>query len=263
MLWRALRDVPRGYYIDIGAFEPTFDSVSLGFYEQGWRGLHVEPVPEYARALREARPDEVVLEVALAESAGVAELFVVENTGMSSLSATWAAQAQAAGFNVATRPVSTGALDDILSNITHDIHWLKIDVEGAERRVLDGWKGNDNLPWIVVIEAIAPDGVTEVHAEWEPLLLQKGYGFSYFDGLNRFYVAPSHRELVAKFRFGPSIWDDFEFPEVSRRTATMRRLAREREAALAAPAETCDKSEKQTGRDQGAEPRSPSPPDAA
>ena len=39
MLWRALKHVERGFYIDIGAQDPVVDSVSLAFYEQGWRGV--------------------------------------------------------------------------------------------------------------------------------------------------------------------------------------------------------------------------------
>ena len=42
MLWRALSDVKQGHYIDIGAQDPVINSVSLAFYEAGWRGIHVE-----------------------------------------------------------------------------------------------------------------------------------------------------------------------------------------------------------------------------
>ncbi len=65
ILWRALKHVGRGFYIDIGAQDPVIDSVSLAFYEQGWRGVHVEPVAEYAEKLRKARPDEEVIQAAV------------------------------------------------------------------------------------------------------------------------------------------------------------------------------------------------------
>jgi len=57
ILWRALKHVERGCYVDIGAWDPVIDSVSLAFYEQGWRGLHVEPEPSAAARLRQARRD--------------------------------------------------------------------------------------------------------------------------------------------------------------------------------------------------------------
>ena len=59
-LWRALRHVTPGRYIDIGAWDPRIDSMSLGFYEKGWRGYHFEPNPTFAARLRAHRPDETV-----------------------------------------------------------------------------------------------------------------------------------------------------------------------------------------------------------
>jgi hypothetical protein len=61
MLRRALQNVARGFYIDVGAQDPIVDSVSMGFYEEGWRGVHVEPVAAYAAKLRAQRPDEIVM----------------------------------------------------------------------------------------------------------------------------------------------------------------------------------------------------------
>ncbi|RAI25815.1 FkbM family methyltransferase, partial [Rhodoplanes serenus] len=65
ILFRALKDVTVGSYIDIGAQDPVFDSVSLAFYERGWRGTHVEPSRNYSELLRRARVDERVIEAAV------------------------------------------------------------------------------------------------------------------------------------------------------------------------------------------------------
>ena len=83
MLWRALRHVEGGRYIDIGAQDPNIDSVSLAFYKLGWRGVHVEPIPVYAEALRLSRPDETVIEAAVNNRQGAIEFFEVPNTGLS------------------------------------------------------------------------------------------------------------------------------------------------------------------------------------
>ena len=72
MLWRALRgalDGP-GFYIDVGASDPTALSVTRAFYERGWRGLNVEPLPDVVALLRAARPRDVTVEVAVAADAG-------------------------------------------------------------------------------------------------------------------------------------------------------------------------------------------------
>ena len=83
MLWRALRHVDKGCYIDVGAQHPVVDSVSKAFYEHGWRGIHVEPVPQYANLLRADRPDETVLQLALSDTEGVLELNLIPETGLS------------------------------------------------------------------------------------------------------------------------------------------------------------------------------------
>lgn len=42
-LWRLLRHVSHGFYIDIGRPEPGAQATSLAFYEQGWKGVHIVP----------------------------------------------------------------------------------------------------------------------------------------------------------------------------------------------------------------------------
>ena len=44
---------------------------------------------------------------------------------------------------------------------------------------------------------------------WEATLLNAGYDFAYFDGLNRFYVAKEHSELSKLVAVPPNVFDDF------------------------------------------------------
>src|SRR6478609_5853084 len=83
MLWRALKHVEHGFYVDIGAQDPMIDSVSLAFYERGWRGVHVEPNGDYADKLRQARPDEEVIQSAISRAAGEIAFFEIADTGLS------------------------------------------------------------------------------------------------------------------------------------------------------------------------------------
>src|SRR3989442_545474 len=56
MLWRALRHVAHGFYIDVGAGHPDESSVTRAFYDRGWRGLNIEPSEHYFQRLAAARP---------------------------------------------------------------------------------------------------------------------------------------------------------------------------------------------------------------
>jgi len=69
-----------------------------------------------------------------------------------------------------------------------EVHWLKIDVEGLEKEVLQGWDPATLRPWLVVVESTLPNSARSNHAEWEGLLTGADYAHVYTDGLNRFYA---------------------------------------------------------------------------
>lgn len=101
-------------------------------------------------------------------------------------------------------------LDAVLEHLRgREVHWLKIDVEGSESRVLRSWVASPVRPWVVVVEATRPMTVELTHTQWEAAVLGKGYVFAYFDGLNRFYVSERHPELLAGFACPPNVFDGF------------------------------------------------------
>ncbi len=89
------------------------------------------------------------------------------------------------------------------------MRWLKIDFEGSEKHLLEGWGETEAQPWIIVVESTLPNTQIETHEQWEDLLLERGYRYAYFDGLSRFYVSEHHVELVKSFQYGPNIFDNF------------------------------------------------------
>ncbi|NUY35335.1 FkbM family methyltransferase [Paraburkholderia sp. JPY303] len=207
MLLRALKDVSDGCYIDIGAHHPVVDSVSKAFYDRGWRGIHVEPTSEYAALLRAQRPDEIVIQAAISDNHEALNFF--EMHGLSTGDADIAQMHRSQGIESGRIVVPCLTLDDVLAQVgEREIHWLKIDVEGMEDRVLQGWQSS-RLPWIVVVESTIPNSPQENWDEWEPLLTRKGYEFVYFDGLNRFYISPHQPSIRAAFRASPNVFDGF------------------------------------------------------
>lgn len=210
LLWRALKDIKHGFYIDIGAQDPIVDSVSLAFYQHGWRGVHVEPTPQYAERLKEERPDETVERLAIGSSEGNLTFFQIPDTGLSTADAEIANCHREAGCSVIETWVEVLGLDVLLDRYSYKIvHWLKIDVEGFEKQVLESWKSSSVRPWILLIESTAPGTQTQTHQAWEPLVLEKGYRYAYFDGLNRYYVHETRSELLAHFQLPVSIFDEF------------------------------------------------------
>ena len=52
VLWRALRNIGTGRFVDVGANDPQVFSVSMGFYQRGWSGITIEPDPIFAQMHR-------------------------------------------------------------------------------------------------------------------------------------------------------------------------------------------------------------------
>lgn len=247
LLWRALRHVPRGCYIDVGAHDPRAGSVSRGFYEAGWRGVHFEPNPAAAAEIRQDRPDEVVHEAAVSDVEGTLRFAVNRNSGLSTGVEEYADAYRRSGEVVEDRDVRATTLAKACGPLAgRDIHWMKIDVEGMEERVLRGWDARALRPWIVLVEATRPNTTEPSHDAWERLIHEAGYRFVLFDGLNRFYVANEHPELVAAFATPVNVHDlvagceidassPFMAAPLARQNATIARMRSSRSWRLTRP----------------------------
>lgn len=214
MLWRALRDVEGGTYLDIGAQDPILHSVSRAFYDAGWRGVHVEPIPRYAAALRAHRPDEQVIEALVGNQGGIATLFEIADTGLSTGIDAIAERHRAGGWEARAIQAPVVSLADLLDLFKgRDIHWMKIDVEGMEPDVLQSWGDHPARPWIVAIESVAPLSQVPSHEAWIGEMLERDYREVYFDGLNRFFVADARPQIADAFAAPPNVFDGFVVPD--------------------------------------------------
>jgi hypothetical protein len=85
ILWRALKHIKNGFYIDIGAWLPDTDSVTKAFYDNGWYGINIEPDSIAFCRLLEERPRDINLQLAVSDKRGEADLYIIKDTGLSTL----------------------------------------------------------------------------------------------------------------------------------------------------------------------------------
>lgn len=207
-LARVFEGQGRGFYIDVGGGHPVADNVSFWFYLQGWSGIVVEPQADLAGLYRHIRPRDVALCTLLGDRVGDADFHRVDRLhGFSSMVKGNAEGAAAFGaaFRTERLPITTLAALCREQRVP-TIDFIKVDVEGAEAQVLRGADWRAFRPKLVLVEAVAPGSMAASHKEWEPVLLGAGYGFAFFDGLNRFYVADEAGDLTARFPAEKADW---------------------------------------------------------
>lgn len=209
LLRRCFPDVTEGFYVDVGANSPVVDSVTLAFYERGWRGINVEPLPWRFRDLQRYRPRDVNVQAACGRTERRRILYATPGLdGLSSLSETQAAASVLAPVPIAVAGTTLRAL--LAAHAPAIIHFLKIDVEGAEREVLAGNDWTRFRPAVVVIEATRPNSPERNAQAWTGLLRRARYRLAYFDGLNDYYVSEERAELREKFATPLSVFDEVE-----------------------------------------------------
>ncbi len=215
VLWRALCNLPSGRYVEIGANDPRDDSITWAFYLRGWRGLEAEAVHAFAEAHRALRPGDVQVEAFVGDPEGDGQVtfYEVPGTGLSTVDADVAERHRESRHEVVERRVPVRPLREILAETgfdSGDVHFMVVDVEGAEASVLRSVDLTTFRPWVLVIESTAPTTARDVHGEWEKQVLDAGYHECLFDGLSRFYVADEHRaELGPSLSYPAGILDRY------------------------------------------------------
>jgi FkbM family methyltransferase len=227
---------PTGFYIDVGASDPTRHSVTRHFSDRGWHGVNVEPRHAAAEALRAARPRDVTVESVAGRTAGEVTFYEMERLELGEVSTTdpaRAAELTKVGHTMIERRVPAVTLAELCEkHAPAVIDFLSIDVEGAESDVIAGGDWRRFRPRIVLVESLEMIPAIITHTEWEPQLLEAGYVFVADDGINRFYVAREEADALASALARPVSWIDRYEPYEY--LAEIERVQAEARAAIAA-----------------------------
>jgi FkbM family methyltransferase len=210
-----------GFYVDVGAHDPDVDSVTRAFYELGWRGINIDPLPVMAQRLRDRRPRDINLECAVGAAPGRASLHNIDDSGgVSTLDAAIARDHAAHGWMGTLLDVEVRTLAGILDEYRHGrtIDVLKIDVEGFELEVLKGADLKRHRASLLILETRNPvsidmvdrvDDVPDRYAEISAFLKPCGYNLVYRDGTNSFFLASEAMDLARHFQRPPGVFDMF------------------------------------------------------
>ena len=170
-----------GFFVEVGANAPQMRSQSWHLEQRGWNGVLVEPLPDMAAQLRQARRA-TVFAVACSSPENAGKMLPFHVAGpMSSLDR----GAMAPGsLPETTIEVPTRTLDDILAEAgaPQPLDFLSVDVEGHEIEVLRGFSFSRWRPRLILLE----DHVNDLRKH--NFLKSSGYRLVRRTGHNGWYV---------------------------------------------------------------------------
>lgn len=196
ILYHVLKLESNVFWIDVGANDPVFDSVTKFFQVRGGGGINIEPQPMYASKYALDRPNDINLMIGISDVHGRMKLY---GTG------------ESASFDVAkkhTRRMDSDVIPvwtlrevcDKYIQPNQNIHFLKIDVEGWEKQCLKGMDFETYRPWILCIESVEPSAEDLGYTAWENIVIESGYTYAGKKCANRYYVLSEKKDIINRFQ---------------------------------------------------------------
>jgi FkbM family methyltransferase len=152
-------NVPKGFYVDVGAYHPKKFSNTYYFYKRGWTGINVDPTPGVIELFRKARPRDINLPYAIANSARDLKLYIFNEgeRGVNTLSQDFARlQWERWGRRYTSETVvRTHTLAEIFRVHKPDdrpIQFLSVDAEGLDLEVLESNDWDMYIPKVILCE---------------------------------------------------------------------------------------------------------------
>lgn len=155
ILFAALNPGHSGIYVDVGAHHPKFGSNTYRLYRWGWRGVAIEPNPQFSSAFRRLRPRDTLVGEGISALGGNLIYYQFKNSVHNTFSSERADQLTRWGFEVEERKlILTQPLRSILARECPDVHidFLSIDCEGADLTVLQTADLASIQPTAIMIE---------------------------------------------------------------------------------------------------------------
>lgn len=152
---RLLKREKYGFYVDVGAFDPTRFNNTKRFYLKGWHGINIEPDPARIKKFYEKRPKDINLNIGVAGKNGVLTFHKFDPPTLSTFSKSVAKDYQKQGFKLTeTMKIQVGKLGDILAKYqkSKEIDFFSIDTEGFDLEVLKGNSWKRFKPKVICIE---------------------------------------------------------------------------------------------------------------
>jgi len=147
--------IQNGFFVDVGAYHPIKGSNTFLLYQNGWKGINIEPNIAMAAEFKRIRKRDINLHVGISKSADKQDYYIVDgNSTMNSFSLE---NIERLGLKDSIKQkikIDTYPLEDIFQKYVQEkeIDFLNIDTEGYEMEVLESNDWKKFIPKVIAIE---------------------------------------------------------------------------------------------------------------
>ncbi|MFC3561739.1 FkbM family methyltransferase [Pedobacter jamesrossensis] len=183
----------KGFYIDIGAHHPFKYSNTAHFYEMGWRGINIEPMPNAIDLFEKYRKHDTNLNIGIGEKNDKLTFYCFDEPALNSFSKELSEERNnTTKYKIEeTKEIFVYPLAEILDKHIEPgqhIDFMSVDVEGLDLQVLKSNNWDKYKPEFILAEDII-DFFDLKKSEVYNFLIDKNYKM----------VAKTQRTMIFKF----------------------------------------------------------------
>ena len=182
MVYRILKKIKKGFYVDIGAYHPYKGSLTYNLYSRKWNGMNLDISKSSIDLFNIARPSDININCAVSEFNG--ETYYYENSPINQQNSLIPQD-----DNQKKIKIQSYKLSEILKmqNI-NSVDYINIDTEGNELEVLMGIDFDKINPTLFTIEDNSFDLNNEIKKKKIIFLKEKNYELINIIGVTMFFV---------------------------------------------------------------------------
>lgn len=182
----------KGFYVDVGAYDPDRMSNTRRFYLRGWRGINIEPNPQNFQKFLQERSRDINLNLGVSDIVGTLTFYQFFPSALSTFSQKDANFNQKQGFKLLREfPIQVDTLANILDKYTpeQEIDFFSVDTEGFDLKVLKGNDWERFGPKLVCVEtgSLGQDREVDKFEKTAAFLKGIGYRLVYRNSVNSIF----------------------------------------------------------------------------
>ena len=146
-------------YLDIGAHHPYYLSNTALFYENGSRGINIEPDPTLIKAFVKYRKKDTNLNIGISYKKSVLDFYIINDPVLNTFSKEEAENYAKEGnyFIAEKKQIEVDTMQSVLSTYNNGMfpEFLSIDAEGEDELIVKSMNVVENFPVVICRESIS------------------------------------------------------------------------------------------------------------